>query len=517
MRRARACLLRPAHAAALIALLASAPAGAGGRYALLVGANRGAPGETPLRYAGEDVRRVRAVLTTLGGFQPDDVVLLEEPRADQMRETLARLNARLRNDGDAALLLVFYSGHADAEALHLGETTLGWDELRDLTAGSAAAARLLVIDACRSGQATRVKGIAVDAPFLLPQQEVAEGFAVLSSATAGESAMESDAIEGSFFTHHLVAALRGVADADGDRQVSLGEAFRYTADRTVASSARTFAGVQHPTYLYDLKGKAEITLTRLEDRRALGALALAEAGQYLIRSRGPEGPLTVEANLGGADGRAVLLEPGPYFVQRRTADAIYEAIVEVRAGEALDFTRVDQTRVQYAQLVRKGGARAAALSVALLGGASSPPLADFSLTGAATLMASMELESLTLDAEIVVAHTDVVQPRIRSDLERYGLGLGARKVFDFGPLAFSAGLRGGGALFHERYDTERTAPDRMQVAPFLDAVARADWHLPFAVFVVVEGRGGVLGLQTKADGLVAVPQAALGVGLGRMW
>ncbi len=196
-------------------------------------AHRGNAEDAVLRYARDDAERLRDVLVSFGEFFPENVLVLSDPSADRVRTALARMNARIREEvahDRSSVLLVFYSGHADAESLHLGGTLLPWQELRELTSGSAAAARLLVVDACRSGQVTRVKGTRVAAPFALPpdveSRGLPEGFAILSSSSAGENSQESDALRGSFFTHHLVSALRGVADVGGDGLVSLSEAYR---------------------------------------------------------------------------------------------------------------------------------------------------------------------------------------------------------------------------------------------------------------------------------------------------
>ena len=46
----------------------------------------------------------------------------------------------------------------DGQSLHLGRSRLELSELRDLTTASPAEARVLVVDSCRSGALTRVKG-----------------------------------------------------------------------------------------------------------------------------------------------------------------------------------------------------------------------------------------------------------------------------------------------------------------------------------------------------------------------
>ncbi|MBI3179983.1 MAG: hypothetical protein HYZ27_10005, partial [Deltaproteobacteria bacterium] len=89
---------------------------------------------------------------------------------------------------EAAVLMVFYSGHADQEALRMNGTRLPVGDLRALVQGSAAAVRLLVLDACRSGGVTRTKGgrkgpsfdIRVDSP------REAQGLVIVTSSAAGE-------------------------------------------------------------------------------------------------------------------------------------------------------------------------------------------------------------------------------------------------------------------------------------------------------------------------------------------
>jgi len=75
------------------------------------------------------------------------------------RAALISINDRIRTAGATeSMLIVYYSGHADAEALHLGATNFALTQLEQLVRGSPAAFRLLVVDACRSGALTRVKG-----------------------------------------------------------------------------------------------------------------------------------------------------------------------------------------------------------------------------------------------------------------------------------------------------------------------------------------------------------------------
>ncbi len=67
--------------------------------------------------------------------------------------------------------------------------------------GSPASVRILIIDACRSGAITRVKGGRPAPPIaVFGDAPSSEGVIVLTASTAGEDAQESDQLSGSFFT-----------------------------------------------------------------------------------------------------------------------------------------------------------------------------------------------------------------------------------------------------------------------------------------------------------------------------
>lgn len=86
------------------------------RFAVVVGSNAPVLGRGPLRYAHADAKRLQRALVDLGGFAEQDLRLLLEPRPEEVLATLDALLAKA--DGPEALLLFFYSGHADATSLY---------------------------------------------------------------------------------------------------------------------------------------------------------------------------------------------------------------------------------------------------------------------------------------------------------------------------------------------------------------------------------------------------------------
>src|SRR5262249_21875771 len=232
------------------------------RFAVVVGNDAGQPPDAALAYAETDAARMASVLQEVGGVRPENLVLLRGQDAATARRTLIAVNDRVRASAGQTVLIVYYSGHADAGALHLGATSLELPELEQLVRGSAASFRLLILDACRSGALTRVKGGTAIPPFdiRLGERVAGEAAVFLTSSSASEDSQESDAIKGSFFTHALVSGLLGAADENGDGKVTLDEAYRYAYESTLRASSRSLAGVQHPTFEYEVRGQGDVVL-----------------------------------------------------------------------------------------------------------------------------------------------------------------------------------------------------------------------------------------------------------------
>ena len=89
---------------------------------------------------------------------------------------------------------------------------------------------------------------------------------LLTSSAADEDSQEADRIGGSYFSHHLASGLLGDADRSGDGRVSLAEAYAYAYARTVADTAESAAGAQHPTFSYELAGNGDVVLTDVKSR-----------------------------------------------------------------------------------------------------------------------------------------------------------------------------------------------------------------------------------------------------------
>jgi hypothetical protein len=258
--------------AALILLLAAARMASAApsprRFAIVVGANLGDATRAPLRFAESDADKMARVLEELAGVAERDLILLKGSSLGTLRlafEATARRVREHTEHGGSALVLFYFSGHSDGEALELEHERLSFVELRKWLHETSATVRLAIVDSCQSGALLAQKGGRKGASFdvRLADELSSRGEAVLTSAAASEAALESREIAGSFFTHHLVSGLRGAADLSGDGRVTLGEAYQYAFARTVMATASTSLGSQHPGYEYQLSGRGELFLTDL--------------------------------------------------------------------------------------------------------------------------------------------------------------------------------------------------------------------------------------------------------------
>lgn len=306
------------------------------RRAVIVGANDGGLDLEPLHHAEQDAARMVEVLVDLGGYDRDDIVVLDTPDRVAVDAALAAAAADMRGR-DNSVFFFYYSGHADSRGLRLQSDVFAWEELKASVRDVPADVHIGVLDACQSGAITRskgrIKGAIVGEAFLGEDALAVEGEAWLAAAAASEEAQESDRLEGSFFTYYLLSGLRGAADVQGDGTVSLDEAYRYAHAHTVARTSGTAAGAQHPTFAYNMQGNGDLALTDVS--RATAALVFPTEQEGLVTVlRLSDGLPVAEVSKTGGVPLRLALEPGEYLVRKRVDGELREVRVGLADGAA---------------------------------------------------------------------------------------------------------------------------------------------------------------------------------------
>lgn len=494
------------------------------RYAVVVGNDLGAGPELPLRFAQADARKVAEVLVSLGGVPRENLVLLTNAEAGEVERALIAINDRLRVErgaGDDTMLVVYYSGHADAQTLHLGTTELELDRLRRLVRGSSAEFRLLILDACRSGAITRAKGAKRVAPFELQVEEQLEGEGVvfMTASAADEDAQESDELRGSFFTHYLLSGLRGAADSNRDGTVSLAEAYDHAYSHTLRATSRSFHGAQHPFFEFDLRGQGHVTLTRLESRGG-GVLEFPKNRTYLVFADDEAGPVIGEVS--AADQRRRLVLPaGGYFVRGRAPDHLLEGHVRVANGETVRLDDDRMERIDYARLVRKGAPAHRVTHGPLVAYQLRSPLWDeSSLCHGLRVGYPIDLKWLTLAPRVGFCRAKFDSPDIETRADEYDLELQITHVFDVPIVSIGVGVGGGVSWLRQTFETTRSAPPRNTVGGHADALLDLWWDLPQGFYVLTQGAFALYAFEQQLEPrepsvIRAVPTGRLVAGVGK--
>ena len=437
-------------------------------FVVSAGNNVGNDGDFPLRFAEEDAIQFATVMRNLGDVDPENSILVQGASAAGLRKTILDTNRRIRRaisrgEQDTSLI-VFYSGHADNGGLHMRGSNLSFNELEDLVEASPAKVRVLILDSCRSGGVTRVKGASPTANFKISARNKveAEGLAVITSSSAWEDSHESDRLRGSFFSHHLLSGLRGAADHNRDATVTLNEVYSYAYQQTLRSSGQT-QSLQHPTYRYDIKGKGDLPLTQLAKVTAGSArLQIKDAGLYLLMDSSETGTILNEVMVQDK-GATLHLKPGRYFIQKRARDHFLEYAVTLHAHASKSLKDVPRKRIDYAKLVRKGTAKNILQhSAFVMTGLRTAVLDGYPLSANLLLGYNIDFSLMSVGSRVRFSRSSSNDERTALDgtTSELGLGLTLQKFFDLYDFSFGIGVATELNWYHQAFNTTGSAPTR---------------------------------------------------------
>jgi hypothetical protein len=287
-------------------------------YALVIGSNRGGEGQGQLAFAERDASRMAELLRELGRTPREHIELLAQPTAQNVEAALESLRTKLvahAQAGERAQLLFYYSGHARAHALSLGDEELPLATLRASLLALPSTLTVVVLDACQSGAFSGVKGARSAGDFSISSVRDlnSSGVAVMASSTGTELSQESSDLKSSYFTHHLLVSLRGAGDLDRNGRVSLDEAYSYAYQHTLSDTARTQVGSQHATLETELTGRGDVPLSYPVDADAQLALPAGVEGRVLVQ-RSEGGAVMAELVKARAGTLLLALPAGAYEV-----------------------------------------------------------------------------------------------------------------------------------------------------------------------------------------------------------
>ncbi len=493
----------------LLLIAASSAFAEGRRFGLVVGENRGLGEEEQLHFAESDARRVKEALVDVGGFAAQDVITVAGTDAPSLRAALARLRESM-GTGPQDRLIIYVSSHAGDGVLHLAGTEFPMQELVDFMKASPVQVGLLVIDACQSGRVTRLKGLKVsDLPATRIEASGVEGRVLISASGANEYAQESEALQGSYFTHYLVTGLRGAADTSRDGKVTLDEVYSWAWARTIEATFSSRGGVQRPAFSVDLRGAGQLVLS--EPQRSVTHLTLdvRAPGRWLVVS---ESTGNVFADVDKAEGPISLALPaGSYRVQLRVPDGVLERTVTVPASGGVTLSGGDLEQASLLRVARKGGEETrlvlsggGGVSSGLVLGLTAQPSAEVRLRRDGYLLGPLNQLSASFGFR---DGTPLSRSFHQSEFE---LRVGTGHRFSWQPASLTLSFETGPLLILQSALPDGSSRTSLGLTLVLSLEARVKLVGPLEFFL--HGNGGAAVVK-KLAGVSLVPRVGATVGL----
>lgn len=208
---------------------------------------------TPLNYTDDDAYRMNAFLKSKEGGEVKDehiTVLIDD---NATRANIIRiLHQTVQKVGKNDKLVFYFSGHGFENALAPvdinGEANkLAHKEIINIINSNFAAQRLCIIDACHAGSMAKVSknNKVKQSDTYYKQFKKRTNTAFIFSSQAKESSIEHRGLRQGVFSHFLLKGLKGEADNDKNKKVTIDEVANY-----VKEQVRIYTSdYQHPTII----------------------------------------------------------------------------------------------------------------------------------------------------------------------------------------------------------------------------------------------------------------------------
>lgn len=334
-----------ALATALLALYSTVLLAVPDVQVLAVGTNHSfKPSLETLKFAEEDARRFAEAMKTVGLVPDIKATVVTNASVADFREAFrAAKELAARDDSLSRKFIFYFSGHSDDKGLHMRDGMISKSELHDMLTKVSAHTKIAILDSCFSGGIT-AKGIETAPAFELPKVEFDEpsGSVFLTASTGKQLAYESDDLEGSIFTHHLLAGLYGEADGNGDGVVTVDELYQHVYRNTKWQSINyPSSSTQEPEYIARLQGQGAIVLSFPSKTNSQLTLGKEISGDITIAS--PKGIQFFKVEKLNGQEKTIQLPIGAYQVSVRDGTRVGEGNIKVEPARVAFLAQRDMT------------------------------------------------------------------------------------------------------------------------------------------------------------------------------
>lgn len=213
-------------------------------FVLVTGVSNYGDEDVNLSQTTKDAKRFKEVMAT----QTKDITLLTSKNVTR-DNVLEKLRALCNRAGKGDRIIFFYSGHGMPGAICGYDQAIAYTDLISTLSASEASEKICFIDACHAGSMAQK---AVDDNWKKTIKDK-KGQIFFVSCRADEYSTENPFIGAGYFTQALLKGLRGKADKDSNREITVIELFRYIyGDVMKRSKEQQHPQLIAPQSMYDV-------------------------------------------------------------------------------------------------------------------------------------------------------------------------------------------------------------------------------------------------------------------------
>lgn len=204
-------------------------------FVLCVGVSSYQNSDNNLSQTTKDAKQFKTVMEN----HTKDITILTSKYAnkDNILEKMRAIGNRAQK-GDKIIL--FFSGHGYPGGIVAHDKCLTYQEINDILSKSSASAKICFVDACHAGSVGEVRDSSRS--YKAP---LSGNIIYMMSSRANEYSIEHPWVGHGFFTQALLKGLRGKADANKDKKITVRELFNYVYNDVQHTTANMEVS-QHP-------------------------------------------------------------------------------------------------------------------------------------------------------------------------------------------------------------------------------------------------------------------------------
>ena len=219
-----------------------------------------------LKYTDDDAYRMYAFLKSPeGGALKDDqirILIDEDATNSRIRKEMEYVFSQA---GPNDLIMLYFSGHGlkgsflpiDFDGFN---NKLFHEDINEIFSKSQAKYKLCIADACHSGSLLAMRGTVENVlnKYYTSLAQADAGTALIMSSKSEETSLESSGLRQGVFSHFLIRGLKGEADVDDNKVVSILELYNFIND-----NVRSYTGLrQSPVLKGDYDDKMTVSVIR---------------------------------------------------------------------------------------------------------------------------------------------------------------------------------------------------------------------------------------------------------------